>query len=142
MKKILLHLTEHLLLGLAVAGFSWWLTGSFWWTIVGIVVNVFMDLDHVLEYLVWARRFRLREFLLGRYFREKGTIMVIFHGWEYVVLALIYWLISGALGGLVVAVAMGTHLLFDQLSWDLSPWAYFISYRLKNKFAINKICRD
>ncbi len=142
MKKILIHLTQHILLALLVGAFSWWLTQSWLWVAIGMGVNIFMDLDHVLEYVAWAHRFRLREFLLGQYFKEKGTIMVVFHGWEYVLLMFILWLWTGAGGWLVLAVAMGSHLLFDQLSWDLYPGAYFIFYRLKNHFAIAKICRD
>jgi len=141
-EKVLIHLGGHAVLAFLVGILAYWLTQSWKLALFGAGVNILMDVDHVLEYVFWARRFRLREFLAGNYFKEKKTIMVIFHGWEYVALALIYWLASGAWGGLVVAIAMGVHLIFDQLSWDLYPGAYFLIYRLRNKFAIAKICRD
>ena len=142
MRKILIHLFQHFILSLLVGAFSWWVAKSWWWVVIGMAVNIFMDLDHVLEYVAWAHCFHLREFLLGRYFKEKGSIMVIFHGWEYVILALVLWGVTGFNGWLILAVAMGSHLLFDQLSWNLYPLAYFIIYRVKNDFAIAKICRD
>jgi hypothetical protein len=142
MRKVLIHLFHHFILGLAVGLFNWWLMKSFWLGILGMMVNIFIDLDHLIEYLVFSRRFRLREFLSGAHFEEKKKIFVVFHGWEYVILCFILWILTTRSVFLVLGIAIGTHLLFDQLTYELSPWTYFVTYRLKNKFAIKKICLD
>jgi len=142
MKKTLIHLGHHFLLGLGVGIFCWWFTKSLWLGLAGGLVNILMDLDHLIEYLFFSRRFDLEGFLDGSYFEKKGKILVIFHGWEYVIIASGLWLLTKSEIFGVIAIALGTHLVFDQLSWNLFPWSYFVLYRMKNKFLIDKICRD
>ncbi len=142
MKKTLIHLVHHFLLGLAVGVFCWWLTKSFWLGVLGMGVNIFIDLDHLIEYLAFSRKFRLKDFLIGSYFEEKGKIMVIFHNWEVVIFGFFLWLLTKYGVFLVITIGIGTHLVFDQLSWNLYPLAYFLTYRIKNKFAIAKISKD
>jgi len=142
MNNILKHLFHHLLLGLFVGFLSWKITASFWLGVLGMLVNIFIDLDHLIEYLVFSKRFNLREFLSGSHFEQKGKILVLFHAWEYVALAAILWILTSQWFFFVLGLAIGAHLVFDQFTWNLSPWAYFITYRIKNKFSIAKICKS
>jgi hypothetical protein len=143
MRHSIVHLVEHLILALFVGILSWWLTKNSWLGLLGGFINFFMDLDHLLEYLWWKKGgFSFREFLTGEHFDNKGKILVIFHGWEYVFISLIIFFVSGGRFWLVLALSLGSHLTFDQLSWPNHPLAYFLIYRLKKEFRLEKICLD
>ena len=142
MRGIIVHLFWHAILGVVVTVFLWWVTGSIWWGAAGGAVNVLMDIDHLLEYLFFWRRFRWREFLDGSHFRKNKKIVIIFHGWEYVILSFLLWLWWQKNIFLILFVGLGAHLFFDQLSWNLYPFSYFFLYRLKYGFAISRVCRD
>ena len=141
MKHSVIHLLKHLVLALLIGILGWWITKSFRLGLFGGLVNFFMDTDHLFEYLWWKKdRFSLRDFLTGVHFEQKGKIYVLFHGWEYVLVSLTVFGWSGNKFWLVLAIALGSHLIFDQFSWPNHPLSYFLTYRAKNGFRLEKVC--
>lgn len=94
--------------------------------------GVFIDLDHVADYLAFSGE----RFSIARFFswcEEDGGRAAVFwlHSWELLVLLLMTaaWLRADALFGLVLGA--GVHLAMDQVGnrRGRSVWYYFLGYR-------------
>ena len=86
-------------------------------------VGVLMDIDHLFDFYQW-------------YVRGKGKrIYMLFHAWEYSaagVIALAVAFFHPLFLALVLAHL--AHVATDHFHNRLTPWAYFISYRVAKKF--------
>ncbi len=112
--------------------------------------NVISDTDHLLEYgmycLIRKSCPRLREFLNGEYFSAKGTLMVVFHGHEHLLMLVLACVCLGWQGspGTVSFAAFtagyGMHMLLDLIGNDCGFKGYSILYRVAVKFNERKIC--
>lgn len=112
--------------------------------------NVISDTDHLLEYGVYCLKHkikpRIQEFMSGEYFSAKGTLMVIFHGNEYLLaLALTcIWLggqgSPGTLSCIAFTIGYGMHMLLDLIGNDCGLKGYSILYRAAVKFDERRIC--
>ena len=86
------------------------------------------DVDHSYDFYRWYLR------------REKGKIYLFLHAWEYSIIALL-------LVGLVyyhpvllgAALAHLGHISADHFHNRLTPWGYFITYRVIFKFDSDRI---
>ena len=110
---------------------------------VFFVVGVFMDLDHLFDYvrLFFSRPFSRSVFLdMPAHMKSRQRIYLILHGYEVVVLV---WLGLAALGyssmGTVVAASMLLHLLIDQCMNETTLFAYFLLYRISKGFQVEHI---
>lgn len=116
----------------------------------GGIAAVASDTDHVLEYIYdCVKRSRMpsfREFMSGSYFSEKGTIYIIFHGWEYALLLLAAAMLCynrkyaafPTLGSAFLGYVM--HLIFDTVVNDCTFRGYWLCYRIKVRFVLDRIC--
>lgn len=112
--------------------------------------NVISDTDHFLEYGVYCLKHkikpRIQEFMSGEYFPAKGTLMVIFHGHEYLLaLALICIRLGGqgspnAVNCIAFTIGYGMHMLLDLIGNDCGLKGYSILYRIAVKFEGKKVC--
>jgi hypothetical protein len=117
-------------------------------SVAGALVCVFsgilVDIDHYIDYV----RDRGFNFNLKRFFQyshniEYERLFIVFHGYEYLApLALL--LVLSDYNLLVAAVITGftQHLLVDQFTNPVKPLAYFMSYRLKNRFSKECVLTD
>jgi hypothetical protein len=116
-------------------------------SIITFLSGVLIDLDHVLDFLVFSgEKFTLKKFLSwcdeGRWER----VSLIFHSYEvYLILAIItYYFPNNILLGLTYGI--GFHLLLDQI-WNchicnglrLFHWFYFLTYRIRVGFHKSKL---
>ena len=91
-------------------------------------VGVLLDLDHLFDFYQW-------------YIRGKSNrIYMLFHGWEYpaagfIVLAALFF--HPLL--LAVVLAQLAHVATDHFHNRLTPFAYFIAYRILKRFNIEFI---
>ncbi len=96
-----------------------------------------VDVDHYVDYV----RDRGLNINLKRFFQyshriEYDRLFILFHGYEYLVpLALLLVLSDYHLLVAAVIIGFAQHLLFDQFTNPVKPLAYFITYRLKNRFS-------
>ena len=112
--------------------------------------NFIFDIDHCLEYARFClqnkERPTLKRFFSGVYFDEKGTICVIFHGYEYILLLLLVTLALYFTGSSTVLISAGIltgyseHLILDLIGNDCSIKGYSLLYRIAVRFDIHKIC--
>ncbi|MHB8880757.1 MAG: hypothetical protein ACYC69_04495 [Thermodesulfovibrionales bacterium] len=138
------------LLSAGIAGYPYYgITGALDSAVCFATAAVMMDIDHVIDYILWNERP-----LSLRLFFKKGTLlkgsrMVFFlHGYECIALCyLISWWFNSRL---FFAVSNGfmMHLVLDEIGnrlpsacVKLNTFFYFFVYRWIKGFRINKISR-
>ena len=90
-------------------------------TVLG--VGVFMDICHLFDFYQW-------------YVRGKGKrIYLLFHAWEYSAAGIVA-LAAAFYHPLFLALVIAhlAHVTTDHFHNRLTPWAYFISYRILKNF--------
>ena len=114
------------------------------------LANFLFDLDHCLEYAVFCikntEKPSLKHFFSGKYFEEKKTLCVIFHGYEYIFIFLVISILSFFAGFPTawiwagILIGYSEHMIFDLIGNDCSLRGYSLIYRAFVHFDINKIC--
>lgn len=111
---------------------------------VSLLTGFFIDIDHLLEYLLYFRAFNLNSFLASQHLIESGQVFLYFHAWEYVILLLILalifhrrYLIKAVL--ITAALSMFVHLVSDCFINSMPFKYYSIIYRAKHNFEIERI---
>lgn len=142
----------HMASGAATGGIVWAVTGNLEAALWCGLGNVLSDTDHLLEYGLYCLKRRERpsisEFFSGTYFGTKGTLVILFHGYEHLcALELSYaWLrhvqSPAALYFLMFAIGYGMHLLLDVIGNDCGYMGYSFIYRLLAGFNEKKICGE
>lgn len=140
----------HLAGGAVMGGALWAATGDTdvaLWCSLG---NVLSDTDHLLEYglycLTRRQKPRLREFMSGEYFAEKGTLAVLFHGHEHLlaltIASIFLWRHQNSAAPCLAAFTAGyaAHMLLDLIGNDCGFKGYSILYRAFVKFDERRIC--
>ena len=146
-----LPLSLHLSIHLALAALSGYLVGHFSkqplvGVIAGLLGGFFIDLDHVIEYLlVFGPQFSLEQFLAGRQFLVSSQIFLVFHAWEYAfllgILALIIkkrWPLA-AVFILALAFSGVVHLASDSVINDYPLRNYSVIYRVRVGFQAEQL---
>ena len=118
----------HSVISAGIAGGVWGVTGSTAAGSAAFGVGVLNDVDHLFDYFQWYVR------------RKKGKVYLLFHAWEYsiiglLLLGLVYYhpvLLAAALAHL-------GHITADHVHNRLSPWGYFITYRIWVRFDTDRV---
>ena len=140
----------HIPCGIVSGTVAYAITKSLLFSLSCCLANFIFDFDHCLEYAVFCIQHKekptLKRFFSGDYFAEKGSIAVIFHGYEYILALLIscflcfktgtsyVWILAGILIGYT------EHMLLDLIGNDCSVKGYSLIYRIIVRFNIKKIC--
>jgi len=77
------------------------------------------------------------------YGAQYKRLTILFHAYEYSIIIVFMIIVTG--GNLfVLAVGIGfiQHLIFDQFTNPIKPFAYFITYRFKHKFSKECVLKD
>lgn len=136
----ILHFLFYLLLFLIVNSFQIYKM-SFNNFLTGLIAAIFIDLDHLIDYFLHnGARFNLAEFLTGQNFIESGKAYVLFHGWEYVLVLLIFYFFVKKQNFknflLSIIIGLTAHLFFDSIANGMGRYFYFISYRIATSFVL------
>lgn len=105
----------------------------------GILGGFLIDLDHFIDYFL-AFGFDWSWFYFKNAFQvlKSGKIYVLFHGWEFVmILLLLVFLFRNKYAKTIfLSLALGLffHLWADVVIDDVTPKAYFLTYRIKHNF--------
>ena len=111
------------------------------YSISSFVISFFVDADHWLDYFyVEGFKINLRTFFSGEYFGRRKKVLVLFHAWEYVTILLVAYLFFKETVFLIIALSLSVHYLVDQATNKVTKYAYFLTYRIKVNFALDKIC--
>lgn len=117
---------------------------SFASALVCFFVGILVDVDHYIDY---ARdrgcNFNLKGFFQYCHGSQYDRLFIVLHGYEYFVpLAFILVLSEYNLFAAAIFVGYAQHMLFDQFTNPVKPLAYFITYRLKNRFSKQCVLTD
>ncbi len=136
-----LHLSIHFLLAVLV-GWIFWHASKFAWLsfVAAIMGGFFIDVDHIIEYIMVFHKFSFVGFFNGWQFLWSGKNYLIFHGWEYLpILLLLAYLLRRrqkiAVFLAVLAAAGAVHLASDCLINRYPPEFYSLNYRLSRNFS-------
>jgi hypothetical protein len=117
---------------------------SFLYSVVCFLAGILVDLDHVIDYVrCTGWNLNIKYFFQFVYGIHYDRLTILFHAWEFSVLFVIMIMVTGG-NLLVLAVGIGfiQHLIFDQCTNPIKPFAYFIIYRLRHKFSKESILSD
>lgn len=140
----------HIVSGAVMGGVIWAATGNADAALCCGLGNVISDTDHLLEYGIYCMKRKtspeLQEFMSGEYFSAKGTLMVIFHGYEHLLLLTLIsiflncqnrpsaWCLAA------FTLGYGIHMLLDLIGNDCGIKGYSILYRIAVRFDERRIC--
>ena len=129
---------KHVIVSLLVSALVWWWLRSSAAAVACFLTGVFIDLDHIVDFLYNSRRhLRIRRFFTVFEFEVLENVFVFLHSWEF---ALVWLVLLLCLPDVRQPVALGlfagfvTHLALDNLFNRHSRWAYFLLYRLRHGF--------
>lgn len=131
----------HLIAALTAALMVHILFGDIRYSILALAVAFFVDVDHLLDYLL-AEGFRVdfKSFFSGEFFSKWGKLVIFFHGWEYVLIFLVLFLFTKTPVFAVLSIALFSHYTVDFFTNPcVDKFGYFLTFRLRNKFRFNKV---
>ena len=135
-----LHLSIHIFFSLCAGLIVWRIWKKPLPAFLGGILGGFLvDLDHFIDYF-WAFGFNWNWFYFKNAFPvlKSGKIYVLFHGWEFVaILVLLVFLFRNKYAKTIfLSLALGLffHLWTDVVIDEVSPKAYFLTYRIAHNF--------
>jgi hypothetical protein len=133
----------HVAASAAVSGVLYGVTRSVTITAVSFFCGFLIDIDHVFDYLrEYGFRFSLKAFFAAFYGNRFKRLILIFHGWEWMLLLLFLSWRSGwneVLVGLFFGAV--SHLIIDQMGNEVTGPGYFFCYRVAKRFMLKAIVR-
>jgi hypothetical protein len=126
------HLTAST--GISVAIYA--KTGSLSMAAVQMGFGIFIDLDHVIEFICRNKKIlNPRKFFLERANESYNHVVFMFHSWELAIIAGLAGVFIGTpLIGAMITLGMVQHLAMDQWRNSTKPLSYFILFRAKHGF--------
>lgn len=140
----------HLATGVALGGLIYGITRNLCPSVWGCVAAIGSDVDHLSEYgaycIINKKQPRLDEFFSGKYFEDKGTIVLFLHGLEYEILLFLAWILvllnklPSAIFLVSILVGYGSHLALDSIGNNIGFFGYSLLYRWHFGFSEKRLC--
>jgi len=132
-----MKLAYHIALSAATSALVWAVFRSVSATAACFLTGVFLDLDHVIDYVVnYGWRIRIRHLFRAFEYETFENLFLFLHSWEFVAVYLVFlWLINWKPVAIGAVVGILTHLLFDHFFNAHSAFGYFLSYRIRHGFS-------
>lgn len=134
-----MQVSKHVVASVVVSALVWWWLRSSAAALACFLAGVFIDLDHIVDFIYNNRRhLKFHRFFKAFEFEILENIFVFLHSWEF---ALVWLALLLSLPEVRQPVVLGlfvgfvTHLALDNLFNRHSRWAYFLFYRLRHGFA-------
>lgn len=131
----------HVAASITISGILFLIFRSWGLAIASFVSGIFIDLDHVIDYIFeHGLHLDVKKFFHFFYGEQYKKLTLILHGWEWPVLLVIAsWLTDWNPWITGLTVGWGQHMLFDRF-YNISTFgSYSFFWRLKNGFDTNKI---
>ncbi|OGI15153.1 hypothetical protein A3K63_03415 [Candidatus Micrarchaeota archaeon RBG_16_49_10] len=133
------HVFASLLISLAF----FLVTKSLFASLLCLIVGIFIDTDHIIDYLIDKRRVpTIKQFFDYFYSKKYERIRVLFHSLEFTPLI---FLASRWLFGLVPAYGIMagflSHMALDYIGNRPRPFTYFLTYRIIVGFKADMLVR-
>jgi hypothetical protein len=131
--KVILEVLIHFFLTLTISLIIYLKSNNLIYVLVFILGGIFIDLDHFIDWFIFAKnKFNLKDFLDRKYIKS-GKIYLFFHSWE---LNLILFLLGIYIKSQLIAIfslSLSIHLAIDNLQRK-NLLFYFLSYRMIKRF--------
>ena len=141
---------NHVISSVCAGWAVWFFTRSLYAGIICVLVGIFIDIDHVLDYML---HFGWRDFSIKKLFhvcqqtREKKVeigfdrFYVFLHAHELLVFLWFIAIYTQNIYFLSAVIGYTLHLTLDCLGNSRHPCMYFLSYRIAKKFDIRVLFR-
>ncbi len=130
-----MKLKNHLLISLPLSGAVYLLTRSVYSSLACFCMGVFIDLDHIFDYLLYSNfKFSIRGFFDTCNGYKLKKFYLVLHSYEILILSWALYLVSRNKILLGFNIGYTVHLLVDQFANYSKPLTYFFTFRLLNKF--------
>lgn len=141
---------EHLVCSVGLASLLYQINGDAKCAVSCVLTGTLVDVDHLIEYRQYCREqskgWDWKEFSSGTYFDRKGTIKVVFHSWEVVILGIILCFMKRkqANNNREIGMISGytLHLILDQIGNNMGKKGYFWLYRYFNGWNQKKLLEN
>lgn len=134
--------STHAISSAVAAGAAYAVTSSSEFSLAIFLAGVFIDLDHLLDYV---REYGLQPKPVFCYHKFRKTefrrLVLLLHSWE---LISGLWLAAVVFGNQLMAgtaAGMTLHLVLDQVGNNVHARTYFLFWRMWNRFETKKIVR-
>ncbi|MBI5057528.1 MAG: hypothetical protein HZB61_13020 [Nitrospirae bacterium] len=131
-----MKLEEHTAFSAVISGGLYSVTRSWELAFACLMSGIFIDLDHIIDYLIeYGRPFKVKKFFRVCYAGKLQKARLILHGWEWVFFLFIFsWLTGWDLWITGVLIGFGHHIVLDSFSNGAHTWSYFLFWRWRNDF--------
>lgn len=133
-KTTLVDISLHFFLSLIISAWIYLKTRNPVYPAVFLLGGVFVDIDHLIDYFFYFRKFSFKNFLNLKYLKS-GKVYLFFHAWEINFIILALALSTGSFGLYLFFLSASLHLAIDNLQRK-NPLCYFFIYRLFKKFDV------
>ena len=147
MKKLIL-IVEHLPVTLMVVSLQLLINSdASYYYIIGIFIfGWLIDADHLIDYFYYLYKYKkkpsISEFFSGSYFKENYLVIILGHSIELSLIIFLIGLIFDDMGLCLVSLAHFLHLIQDLYSNKVYLLGYSLTFRIKNKFLLSRICKN
>ncbi len=139
-----MRVSTHIYTSAVVATALYAYSHSIWEAGICFTSGILIDLDHAIDFHLFSgEKFSIANFFSWYHENRWQKIVLIFHSYELfgLVYAAVYYLDSEVLRAVLWGASV--HLLLDQIgnkkTNHLSPWFYFMSYRIVVRFRREKL---
>ncbi len=133
----------HILASTTLAVVIFTITNSFTAAVACFISGTVIDIDHVFDYYLYCGRLSLDISEISGFYQHYGKVIVVLHSYELLFVAVIVTFIFHV-HVLFIGVAIGFvgHMLMDTFAYEMKPQSYFLLYRIRNGFKIEKLCNQ
>ena len=127
---------RHLAASAAVSGALYALTGDAELSLASFVAGVFLDVDHIPDYLAEPRRSRsVSDFVQACVGRQLNRAYLVLHAWELLVGAALLTAFTGY-GSVPLGLSAGFlhHMILDHIGNRVHPFGYSLLWRASKHF--------
>ena len=131
---------HHAAIAVPVSLGIWYFTGSWVYFLLSLFLGIFVDSDHVFDYIREEGKFNFKDMFIKSYKGDFKKLYVIFHSYEYVPIAWAIGLITGNLEfSIVFTIAYLFHMIPDQMANNVRALGYFFLYRAFVGFKMDRV---
>ncbi len=131
-----MKIEHHVTLSIIISGILYAFFRSWGLSIASLITGVFIDIDHIIDYVMERGiNFRRKDILTFFYKENHRRITLIFHGWEW-----LFFLVATAISTNFnpwttgILIGYGHHIVSDYYYSKASVSAYSLIWRWKNNF--------
>jgi len=130
----------HMAVSVPVAAGVWYFTGSWIYFLLALFLGVFVDSDHVFDYIREEKKFDFKDMFIKSYKGDFNKLYLFFHCFEFIPLAWVAgYFMNNWVFPAVFTVAYLSHMIPDQFTNNIRPFGYFFIFRAVKGFDMKKI---